>query len=47
MRIILTLLLVGALLWVAGCTTVSRDDRVLIHCPACGTELDALFHKSF
>jgi hypothetical protein len=30
-----------------GCTTTPRDDRVIIHCPACGTELDALFQKSF
>ena len=47
MRIIMTLLLFGALLWAAGCTTTPRDERVIIHCPACGTELDALFQKSF
>jgi len=47
MRIPMSLLLIAALLGTAGCTTTPRDDRVIIHCPACGTELDALFHKSF
>jgi hypothetical protein len=47
MRTLLTLLLLGALLLTGGCTTTPRDERVIIHCPACGTELDALFQKSF
>jgi hypothetical protein len=32
---------------VAGCTTTPRDDKPKIHCPACGTELDAIFQKKF
>ena len=40
-------LLCGVLLLIAGCTTAPPEDRVIIHCPACGTELDALFHKNF
>jgi hypothetical protein len=34
-------------LFAAGCTTVPREEKVIIHCPACGTELDAIFHKNF
>lgn len=47
MRILMTFLMLGVLLLAAGCTTTPREERVLIHCPACGTELDAIFHKGF
>jgi len=47
MRMFMTLLLCGALLLAAGCTTTPSDEKVHIHCPACGTELDAIFHKNF
>jgi hypothetical protein len=47
MRTIIVLLIFGALLLNVGCTTTPREERVIIHCPACGTELDAIFHKGF
>jgi len=47
MRTILLLPMIGLLLMVAGCTTTPREEKVIIHCPACGTELDAIIHKHF
>ena len=47
MRIPCFLLVSSLLLLAVGCTTTPRDEKVIIHCPACGTELDAIFHKSF
>ena len=47
MRILVILLLGCAVLMAAGCTTTPKEERVIIHCPACGTELDAIFHKGF
>ncbi len=47
MRTRLFLLVSCLLLLAVGCTTTPRDDKVIIHCPACGTELDAIFHKNF
>lgn len=45
---ILSVLILGILLLVStGCTTTPRDEKPKIHCPACGTDLDALFHKNF
>lgn len=45
-RIVL-LLTVCLLALAAGCTTTPRDEKPRIHCPACGTDLDSLFHKHF
>lgn len=44
---LLSVLIVLFLLLVAGCTTTQNADKPRIHCPACGTELDAIFHKNF
>ena len=46
----LALLMLGILLLLAcGCTTTPAQDqtRPKIHCPACGTEFDAIFQKNF
>ena len=44
----LSLLLLAILLLLAlGCTTAPAKERPKIHCPACGTELDAIFQKNF
>jgi hypothetical protein len=43
----LSVLIVFCLLLVAGCTTTQNADKPKIHCPACGTEFDAIFHKNF
>lgn len=45
----LTVMLIMLLL-VAGlsaCTTKSKEPRAKVLCPACGTEFEALFQKSF
>ena len=47
MRMFLSLLLFGVLLLAAGCTTTPREEMPRIHCPACGTEFDAIFQKNF
>jgi hypothetical protein len=47
MRMFMFLLLFGILMLGAGCTTTPRDEKVHIYCPACGTELDAIFQKKF
>ena len=47
MRLFMKLLMFSILLLAAGCTTTPRDEKVIIHCPACGTELDAVIHKHF
>jgi hypothetical protein len=47
MRMLWVGLLCGMLLLMTGCTTTPPKDRVIIHCPACGTELDAVFHTNF
>lgn len=46
MRILLALLTLSLLLATA-CTTTPGKDQPKIHCPACGTELDAIYHKTF
>ncbi len=46
MRIIFSLLAM-AVVFAAGCSLPPRDERVIIHCPACGTELESLFKKDF
>ena len=47
MRIPYLLLMLGLLLFAAGCTTTPREEKPIIHCPACGSELDAIYHKNF
>ena len=43
-----SLLVIGILMLMAlGCTTTPREERPIIHCPACGTELDPLYYKRF
>jgi hypothetical protein len=46
MRTFLVLLIFGLLL-TAGCTPAANGEKPRIHCPACGTDLDALMHKHF
>jgi hypothetical protein len=41
------LLLVACLLFAAGCTTTPTQEKPKVFCPACGSELDAVFHKHF
>jgi hypothetical protein len=47
MRIFLSLFLLGMLLLTTACTTTPDKDRPKIICPACGTELDSIYHKRF
>lgn len=47
MRTLLALMALCLLLMAVGCTTTPRDEKPKIHCPACGTELESLFHKRF
>jgi hypothetical protein len=47
MKIPLIALILGLLLLAAGCTTTANSEKPKIHCPACGTDLDALMHKHF
>lgn len=47
MRIPLALLILCLLVLASACTTTPRDERPRIHCPACGTEFDAIFQKNF
>ncbi len=35
------------LLLLAACTTTPRQERPKILCPACGTELDSIYHQHF
>ena len=37
----------GLIVLVTACATSRDKERGQIHCPACGTELDALFEKRF
>ena len=41
------LVLIICLLFVAGCTTTPTQEKPKVLCPACGSELDAIFHKHF
>ena len=47
MRISFFMLMLGLLLMAGGCTTTASSEKPKIHCPACGTDLDALMHKHF
>jgi xanthine/uracil permease len=47
MRKALALLVLSLLLLVAACTTTPNSEKPKILCPACGTELDSIFHKHF
>ena len=47
MRTVLSLIVLGCLLFAAGCTTTANSEKPKIHCPACGTDLDAIMHKHF
>lgn len=47
MRKVVALLVVGLSLLAAACTTTPDKARPKILCPACGTELDSIYHKHF
>lgn len=47
MRPFLALLALCLLLMAAGCTTTSSGEKPKILCPACGTELDSIYHQRF
>jgi starvation-inducible outer membrane lipoprotein len=47
MRKALALLILSLFLLVAACTTTPNSEKPKILCPACGTELDSIFHKHF
>jgi len=47
MRKALALLVLSLLLLAAACTTTPNSEKPKILCPACGTELDSIFHKHF
>lgn len=47
MRILCVPVIGLLMLMVVGCTTTPREEQPKIHCPACGTELDAIFQQSF
>ena len=47
MRTFCVLLGLIMLLLVSGCTTTPSNEKPKIYCPACGTELDSIFHKHF
>ena len=47
MRLFSGLTALVLLLMIVGCTTTPGKEQPKIHCPACGTELDSLFHKRF
>lgn len=41
------LLILFAVTLLSACATTPEQEKVRVLCPACGTELDALYHKSF
>lgn len=47
MRTLRSLLMFGLLLLTVACTTTPEKARPKILCPACGTELDSIYHKRF
>ena len=47
MRTVLLLIICGCLLLAFGCTTTPDGEKPRIHCPACGTDFDSLYHKHF
>ena len=47
MRTVLLLIVCACLLFAVGCTTTANGEKPKIHCPACGTDLDAIMHKHF
>jgi hypothetical protein len=47
MRTLFWLIVCGCLLLAVGCTTTASSEKPRIHCPACGTDLDAIMHKRF
>lgn len=48
MRLSFAVLLLACLIAVPGCTPAKPGkEKPIIHCPACGTELDAIFQKNF
>ena len=46
-----TLLLISGAVALSGCAFQSAatpdQEKVKVHCPACGTDLDALFYKQY
>lgn len=47
MRKALAMLVLSLLLLAAACTTTPNSEKPKILCPACGTELDSIFHQHF
>jgi hypothetical protein len=48
MRIIRGLVLVFLLVMLfAACVSAPDKERAKVHCPACGTDFDALYQKRF
>lgn len=51
MRLFSTGLTMLVLLVLTGCAVPSgqavEQEQVKVHCPACGTDLDALFYKKY
>lgn len=47
MRTVLALLVLSLVAFAAGCTTTPNEEKPKIYCPACGTDLDSLYHKHF
>jgi hypothetical protein len=47
MRTFIALLTLALLVLAAACTTTPNEEKPKIYCPACGTELDSIFHKHF
>lgn len=47
MRIFPALCILGMLLLTVACTTTPDKERPKILCPACGSELDSIYHKRF
>jgi hypothetical protein len=47
MRVLFFISVLCLLMFAVGCTTTSDKDRPKILCPACGTELDSIYHTRF
>ncbi|GEM_PF-5182547 len=43
----LSLLFFALVILSAGCTTTPADQKPKVLCPACGAEVDAIFHQHF
>ncbi|MCK4507358.1 MAG: hypothetical protein KAU27_02380 [Desulfuromonadales bacterium] len=41
------LLVLFTIVLLTACATNLEKDKVKVHCPACGTDFDALYHVDF